>query len=400
MTRKKTEQKAADTSRGLVFKWGTIFSSALWGEIVATQELFYKLYRKNTDIKSAVGKLQNSVGKDGFFFEKNSERIQEKKLSQAFKFFRLHKGTMIRDLCVSGNTFTLPIKNAFGDIINFQILDPRSMTILVDKYGTILKYVQRVGTDTETYEPDEIYHLIEMRDPDNESMGLSRVESIIYDVMGDNEAMTSNYAFFKNNAIPNTIVIFEDEIADDDYDKAIAELKKQFSGWANAGKVSTNTGIKDIKTIGQTNKDMQYVDLRRFTTTKVCAAIWVPETLLGYHNGVNYSTGDNNYRTFIEETVRPLEDLLAAFITEILQKEVDPEIVFQFVDDRDFDRTAKIDEYTKMYDRGWITTDEIRSEMGYDVFGLEATKKPVIRQGYEFVEDIGTTDLLPDNQAG
>lgn len=80
--------------------------------------------------------------------------------------------------------------------------------------------------------------------------------------MGDNEAMISNYAFFKNNAIPNTIVIFEDEISDEDYDKAITNLKTQFSGGVNAGKVSTNTGIKDIKTIGQTNKDMQYVALR------------------------------------------------------------------------------------------------------------------------------------------
>lgn len=143
--------------------------------------------------------------------------------------FRLQKSAIIRDLWVSGNAFILPIKNAFGGIISLQVLDPRSMHIFVDKYGNVLKYVQRIGANTESYGVEEIYHLTEMRDPDNESMGLSRVETLIYDVMGDNEAMISNYAFFKNNAVPNTIVIFDDEIDDSDYTLAMQELKKQFS---------------------------------------------------------------------------------------------------------------------------------------------------------------------------
>lgn len=76
-----------------------------------------------------------------------------------------------------------------------------------------------------------------------------------------------------------------------------------------------------------------------------------------------------------------MEDLIGDFISKILQENFgDPNIRFVFVDDRDFDRTAKIDEYIKMLNNGLITIDEVRVEMGYLAFGLDATTKPIIRQ--------------------
>lgn len=293
----------------------------------------------------------------------------------------------------------MPVKNALGGLYELETLDPRSMKIVANKYGEILKFIQRIGTETMEYEADEIFYLTEMIDPDNEVMGLSKIENLIYDVMGDDEAMKSNYAFFKNNAVPNTIVILDEGITEDQYADAMQQLKQQFSGGTNRHKVSTNTGIKDIKTIGQSNKDMEFISLRQFTTDKVCAGLSVPKTILGYHDGVNFSTADNHYRTFIEETIRPLEDLIAEKFTEIIAKFFPNEnIRFCFVDDRDFDRTAKIDEYIKMLGNGLITIDEARVEMGYKAFAVEGSKKPIIKQGFEFVEDIGTTELLPENQ--
>ena len=300
---------------------------------------------------------------------------------------------------VSGGAFILPVKNALGGLHSFQVLDPRTIQITANKYGEIVKYTQRIGGNMQEFEADEIFYLTDTLDPDNEIMGLSKIENLIYDVMGDDEAMKSNYAFFKNNAVPNSIVILEDDISEDNYQNAINSLKKQFGGGANRHKISTNVGIKDIKTIGQSNKDMEFISLRQFTTDKVCAGLSVPKTVLGYHDGVNYSTADNHYRTFIEETIRPLEDLIAEKFTEIIAKFFPNEnIRFCFVDDRDFDRTAKIDEYIKMLNNGLITIDEVRVEMGYKAFAVEGSKKPIIKQGFEFVEDIGTTELLPENQ--
>lgn len=377
----------------------SIFTSFGREDIVSTTELFYTLFRKNTDIKSAVTKLQSTTGRSGYYLERNGEKVEDMKMDALFHAIRSLKSDIIRDLTVAGSAFVLAVKNHFGEVIELQTLDPRSIQIVANKYGEILKYIQRVGANIQEYEPEEIYQLTDIKDPDNEILGLSKIEAIIYDVSGDNEAMKANYAFFKNNAIPNTILILEDGMTDEEYASAMKQFKEQFGGGANRHKVSTNTGIKDIRTLGQTNKDMEFLALRQFTTEKVCSALGVPKTLLGYHNEVNYSTSDSSYRIFIEDTIRPLEDLLAGFFTEILRTEFqDDAIRFFFVDDRDFDRTVKIDEYIKMLNNGLITIDEVRTEMGYEAYWIDATNKPIIKQGFEFVEDIGTTELLDDNQ--
>lgn len=36
--------------------------------------------------------------------------------------------------------------------------------------------------------------------------------------------------------------------------------------------------------------------------------------------------------------------------------------------------------------------------MGYDAFDIESADKPLIKQGYEYLEDVGTTELLINNQ--
>lgn len=387
--------------QGFAYKnTSSLFSSFNCEEIIGTTELFYNIFRKNTDVKSAITKLQSTTWRSGFFIEKNGEKIEENIFINIFKNIRSLKSDIIRDLVVWGSAFVLAVKNPFGQVVELQTLDPRSVKIIANKYGEVIKYIQRVWMEVQEYEPEEIYQLTEIKDPDNEILGLSKIETLLYDVMWDDEAMKSNYAFFKNNAIPNTILILEDNMTDEEYSSAMKQFKTQFSGGINRHKVSTNTGIKDIRTIGQSHKDMEFIAQRQFTTEKVCSALGVPKTLLGYHNEVNFSTSDNGYRIFIEETIRPLEDLLAGFFTNILRNEFgDEEIRFYFIDDRDFDRTAKIDEYIKMLNNGLITIDEIRTEMGYEVFWIEATQKPIIKQGFEFVEDIGTTELLNENQA-
>jgi hypothetical protein len=48
--------------------------------------------------------------------------------------------------------------------------------------------------------------------------------------MQDNEASKSNYAFFKNNAIPSTLVMLDNELDETEIENAIKQLKDQFSG--------------------------------------------------------------------------------------------------------------------------------------------------------------------------
>ena len=65
--------------------------------------------------------------------------------------------------------------------------------------------------------------------------------------------------------MPNSIIILKDGISEDEYKSVITQMKAQFSGGVNRHKVSTNTGIKEIKTIGQSNKDIEFIAPRQFS---------------------------------------------------------------------------------------------------------------------------------------
>jgi len=47
--------------------------------------------------------------------------------------------------------------------------------------------------------------------------------------MADKESGRSNYSFFKNNAIPSTLITLDNDLDENEMKNAIATLKKQFT---------------------------------------------------------------------------------------------------------------------------------------------------------------------------
>jgi len=97
------------------------------------------------------------------------------------------------------------------------------------------------------FAPEEIYHWIDEQDPDNEVFGLSTLEGAIYEILADSEASLTNYYYFKNNAIPATMVQLEDGMSEAEQDIAIEMLKKQFRGAKNRHKIGAVSGIKGFQ---------------------------------------------------------------------------------------------------------------------------------------------------------
>lgn len=402
MQKTSTPQKKATPAKTTGRRGYSYRGQTLWNfwEIPVSLKLYYNLYRKNTDLSLGVMKLSRTVWKSGYVFKKWVEVVENPLISDAFKYIQIHKETIIRDLWIWGNAYVVPVRNWFNEVIDFQIIDPRTMYVIADKYGEVRAYLQKsTKGETVKFEPSEVYHLIDSRDHDNEVIWKSRLETLIYDIMGDAEAWKSNYAFFKNNAIPNTLIILDENLKEDEIENAIEQLKVQFAGGENKHKISANIGIKDVKQLSQSMKDMEFLALRRFTTDKVCAAIEVPRMLLWYTDNVNFSTSDNAYRTFIEDTVRPIEMILERFFSEIIENEFWTNILFEFIDDRDFDRKDTIEEVDKRLANGTMTINEARKLLGDSPYeGVEMADKPIIKNWYIPVEDIWSVPLSDQNK--
>lgn len=398
------EKKAIWDQRGMSYRGA---SFGMWDTLDSNLSLYYNLYRWNTDLRRTVEELYQTAWKDWYKIYKweweNEKKLENSLIEQVLEFwdwFLSLKSKIIRDLQIAWNVFILNIYNWSNQIIGFQVLDPRTIRIVANKYWEILKYYQIVKWQVEEFGIDEIYHFKDMIDHDNEIMGISKIETLCYDIMADKEAWRSNYAFFKNNTIPNTIIYLDNDLDENEQKIALEQLKNQFWGWENRHKVSASSGIKDVKILSQSFKDMEFIALRHFTTERICCAMWVPKTILWYSDNVNFSTSDNQYRKFIENTILPLQKQLEYIFTNLI-RQIDVSLELEFEDKHEFDFKERVERAERFFNMWVKTINEIRQEFGEMPLDDENADRTILKSGYVFLEDLWVENMpinINDNQ--
>lgn len=194
---------------------GSSLSSMLQSPL-ANIDTYYHLYRKKTDLKRCVGEKQDTVGKSGYMLiDQNDQKLEENSLvyQESKKILENMKEVMwvaIRDIDIAGNAYIVAVYDGMDRVAGLQVLDPRTVRIKADKYGVITRYEQRVSGEVIVFDPSDVFHMRAEEDPDCSIIGLSRVESILYDVLSEDEAMKSNYAYFRNRFMPEAIVQVEE----------------------------------------------------------------------------------------------------------------------------------------------------------------------------------------------
>lgn len=298
----------------------TLLSST--GVRVVTDNL-WSIYRMNADVFSCIREWQQAVGDGGVKYVDPRDKEMEARPQAVtmVKTIMLNSGgdkevfsKILLDLGVCGNHYAEIVRSASGSVHSLKRLDPRTMFIIADKHGTILKYVQRRPgsmTDVVTFDPSEIVHIKLNTDPDNELIGLSPLETAVLEARTDIASAESNYTFFENNAVPGTIFMAEDAMSPEEQEAMMEAIKSQFGGSKNRNKSGVLMGIKDIKQISLSQKDMEFINGRKFNTDKICSVYGVPKFMLGYTETVNYSSGAKLLEKTYRGTFQPLETLIA-----------------------------------------------------------------------------------------
>lgn len=279
---------------------------------------FYLLYSRQSDVFGCVREWCDGVGEAGYKWK--NLQMPDEPIDEEFergldsilnhgRTFASFKGQIIRDLGICGNAFAEIVMGATGEKpVGLATIDPRSMAIVVDEYGEVHRYIQRVaGYDPVIFEPHQIIHFKFGTDPNNESFGYAPIEPIVWEALTDLASMKSNYSFFENDAKPSVVYILEDGLEEDDEKDVMATIKENFGGADNKHKSASIAGVKEIKTIGSTHVEMEFLQQRRFATEKICSAFGVPKFMLGYTESVNNNNGVELNKHFLTKTIRPLE---------------------------------------------------------------------------------------------
>ena len=373
--------------------------------------LFYEVRRSNVDVFAVVRELSENACTEGIVFKNRSNPEKDPNSADIQKFdqlltsrhntFRDWKARLIGDVEVSGNAYVHISRGSGTDKpIGLSFIDPRTMSVVTDKHGTVLSWIQVVGGVKKTFQPEEIAHFILQNDENSAVFGLSAMEPAFFEVITDKKAVISNLAFFENGAIPAAQYILDDGLTQQEQEIAVTALNKELRGEGNKHRSVALQGVKEIKVLSVSAKDMEFHVLRMLTTEKVCAAFGVPKSILNYTDSVNRATAEQQNKKFREGTIEPLEIAVAEFINENLLPKLginDIKIKFKtktFENQQWKEASSRADQA-----QGILTINEVRIERNLPIFEEsehgEFVNKPMFLQGTSVVpvEDIGV-DLL------
>lgn len=422
-------KRISNAVKGAVLAWGgaSVLGNSLQSEVSATliggipvgkirlsTDSLYTIWRNHGDVFGAVRELGQGVGVAGYYWENihDSEakpNVTSVKNAQAVlnrnQTFRQWIRELVTDMSVSGNAYYYIEKSkGNGQALGLTRIDPRMMTAVTDKYGVLKSWVQRGAADSVVYLPEEIVHLFTLKDPNSPVFGISPLEPILWDVRTDLAAMISNYALFSNDSTPASMYVFEEQMTDEEIGRQVKKIQEQLKGAENRHKSIGMKGLKEIKTVSITNKDMEFTVLRGITTEKICAAYGVPKSVLGYTENVNLANGVEQTKKFWEGTIEPLEEALAELINRVLLPAIGVADVKLCFETRNFDNREWDESSTRAdLQLGILTINEVREMRGKLVYDEnqygELVNAPVIYGGLGArpLEDIGVdmSDGIP-----
>lgn len=437
------KNKDETDSRGLVY--GMVSRDPerdMRGYKIDTFGLF-SAWRNNGDVYSCVKKIANSACLGGYRFVNPSDPKMEEAADQKYQeqvmniityyygSFRKFKEAAFLQLLISGNCYIEKVRNVSGELIGLKIIDSRTMSIVVDKTGAIFRYVQMMtsnGTqllgnlekgisvsevsmmEPEIFEPDDIIHWQHGIDPNAENFGLSPLEPVMWEVRTDLSAMVSNYFFFENDAVPSVQYILKDDLDIEDK-KAIKEfVQNNFKGARNRHKASVLEGVSDVKVIRVSQKDMEYLAGRQFSTEKICAAFGVPKGVLGYIKDTTFDNMAGSMKEFYEGTVRGYEQDMQDMISidvigdKSLKAGSKPlsDVIKMIVNVASFDTQDMLHmRAIQEKEAGIITTNEARRMIGQDVIENHPMGDSLILGAGSMavlLEDVGAEPYIPMDQ--
>lgn len=287
--------------------------------------------------------------------------LLERPLPRLTKYDIIELTTIILEL--TGEAFWYKVRDERGKIKGiFPFLNPQYMTIVPGENSPVVGYVYSVpGTGQDIpFELDDIVYF-NFPNPLNFSRGASPVKAIGLDIATEKEAKTYNWRFFKNNARPGGVLQTDQALSEDTYERLKTAWNNNHQGVENAGRVAVLEQGLQYTEIGLSQKDMEYLDQRKYSRDAIMALFGTPKSIFGLTEDVNRSNAETSKRVYLEETIEPIIVKLLSIINEqIVATDFADNLFFDYEDLTPEDQEITLSYYKSGLDQGWMTINEVR----------------------------------------
>jgi len=271
----------------------------------------------------------------------------------------------ISHLLIWGKWYLLPNYNILGTrAVELQVLHP--MRVLTwAPYGVVDKYIYyALNGGTVEFTPEEII-VIHKPNPFNPIDGISALDMARDTIELDQNAKKWNKNFFANGAIPSGNLTTDQQLNDDTLERLRKQFNETYTGIDNAHKIMiTEQGLKWDQ-IAPRQKEMDFVESRKFNRDEIISTLRVPKTILGITDEVNRANAESSEYVFAKWIIEPLLHMIDEKLTQMYlpffpsSDGLFIEHVSTVPEDKEIELKTKETGINK-----WMTVNEVRAKDG------------------------------------
>ncbi len=327
---------------------------------------------------AAVSKIANDCGNVEITLNKMDERGEVEQVDKHEALDLLDFGnpfstlsdiieTTIMYQLLAGDAFWWIIKDGSGKPVEiWQYLRPDLMNVIPSATEFIKGYKYNVPGEGKVinFDVDDII-MFKKPNPLDPYRGLSPVKAAQFAIATDSKASEWNWRFFHNSARPDTVISFEDGLTESQAKQVKTQWENMHKGTEHSQKtafISKGT----VTQIGMSQKDMDFLEQRRFSRDEILAMFKVPKALLDPQE-INFASANVAKQVYIEQVVEPEMKRLCNTLNEFLLPFYnDDSLFFDYISPQETDRETQLKSYEILSKVGAISPNEIRQMEGLE----------------------------------
>jgi HK97 family phage portal protein len=247
-------------------------------------------------------------------------------------------------------------------------LRPDRVSILPDRQRHIRGFVYQGNRGPVAYTPEEVVWL-RYFNPLEEYAGLSPLAPARLAVDMGTDGLRFNRNFLRNSAQPDFMLLTDETMTDAEIEEFYTRWESRYRGPGNAHRPAIASFVRDIKTLGFSQRDMDFIQGLRWSLEEVSRAYGVPKPLLGDFERATFSNINAAERIFWRNTMVPQIRFLEEQLTRALLPRLDygdlaVEFDLSVVEALHEDEAHRVRREAQLLDRGVLTINEVRRSRG------------------------------------
>ncbi len=246
-------------------------------------------------------------------------------------------------------------------------LRPDRVTVLPDRRNYVRGFVYRGrGGQPVAYTPDEMVWL-RYFNPLEEYAGLSPLAPARMSVEMGGDGLRFNRNFLRNSAQPDFVLLTDAQLTDSEVEDFYSRWEARYRGPQNARRPAIANFIRDIRTLGLSHRDMDFIRGLRWSLEEVSRAYGVPKPLLADLERATFANINAAERIFWRNTIVPELRFLEEHLNRMLLPKLGyPDLSLEFdlgsIEAMQEDENSRVARQMQLLDRGVLTINEVRRE--------------------------------------